>query len=71
MELRRQIAAGRPVDNVDMEAVFMTLTGRRVEEDEEEDQDRDEDEPGQGTGEPENHDDAVARVKEVKEGASR
>jgi ABC-2 type transport system ATP-binding protein len=68
MELRRQVAAGRPVEDVDMEAVFMTLTGRRVEEDEEEDQDRDEDEPGQGTGERENHAAAVARVKE---GASR
>jgi ABC-2 type transport system ATP-binding protein len=56
MELRRQVAGGRPVDNVDMEAVFMTLTGRRVEEDEEEE------------AEP---DHAVARVKEVKEGASR
>jgi ABC-2 type transport system ATP-binding protein len=70
MELRRQVAAGRPVENVDMEAVFMSLTGRRVEEDEEEDQDGDGsgDEPGHRTGEPENHDDAVAQVKE---GASR
>jgi ABC-2 type transport system ATP-binding protein len=37
LELRRQVAAGRPLDQVDMEAVFMALTGRSVEEDEEED----------------------------------
>jgi ABC-2 type transport system ATP-binding protein len=36
LELRRQIAAGRSVDEVDMEAVFMALTGRRVDEDEDE-----------------------------------
>jgi ABC-2 type transport system ATP-binding protein len=39
LELRRLVAAGRPVDAVDMESVFMTLTGRRVEEDEDEDDD--------------------------------
>jgi ABC-2 type transport system ATP-binding protein len=37
LELRAQVAAGRPVDEVDMEAVFMELTGRSVEEDEDED----------------------------------
>jgi ABC-2 type transport system ATP-binding protein len=37
LELRQQVAAGRPLDEVDMEAVFMALTGRSVEEDEEED----------------------------------
>jgi ABC-2 type transport system ATP-binding protein len=37
LALRRQVAAGRPVEEVDMEAVFMALTGRSVEEDEEED----------------------------------
>lgn len=36
LELRRLVAAGRPLDQVDMEAVFMALTGRSVEEDEEE-----------------------------------
>jgi ABC-2 type transport system ATP-binding protein len=35
-ELKRQVARGRPVDAVDMEDVFMDLTGRSVEEDEEE-----------------------------------
>jgi ABC-2 type transport system ATP-binding protein len=38
LELRRQVAAGRPLGEVDMEAVFMALTGRSVEDDEEEDQ---------------------------------
>lgn len=38
LELRRQIAAGRPLEEVDMEAVFMELTGRSVEDDEDEDQ---------------------------------
>jgi ABC-2 type transport system ATP-binding protein len=37
MELRRQVAGGRPVEDVDMEAVFIELTGRRIEEDEDED----------------------------------
>jgi ABC-2 type transport system ATP-binding protein len=38
LELRRQVAAGRSLDKVDMEAVFMALTGRSVDEDEEEEQ---------------------------------
>ena len=37
LELRKQVAAGRPVDEVDMETVFIELTGRRIEEDEDED----------------------------------
>ncbi len=36
LELRRQVAGGRPVESVDMEDVFMALTGRSVEDDEEE-----------------------------------
>jgi ABC-2 type transport system ATP-binding protein len=66
LELRHQVAAGRPVEDVDMEAVFMHLTGRRVEEDEEEEEcveedeeeekrvqeDDKEDEPGVGEDEP-------------------
>ncbi len=39
LELRQQVASGRPVDEVDMEAVFIELTGRRIEEDEDEDGD--------------------------------
>jgi ABC-2 type transport system ATP-binding protein len=39
LELRRQVAGDRPLDEVDMEVVFMTLTGHRVEEDEEEQDD--------------------------------
>ena len=35
-ELRRQVAGGRPVESIDMEDVFMELTGRSVEDDEEE-----------------------------------
>jgi hypothetical protein len=31
------VANGRPVEDIDLEDVFMELTGRRVEEDEEED----------------------------------
>jgi ABC-2 type transport system ATP-binding protein len=38
-ELRRKVAAARGVDDVDMEAVFMDLTGRQIEEDEESDDD--------------------------------
>ena len=38
LELRKQVAAGRPLDEVDMEAVFIELTGRSIEEDEDEDQ---------------------------------
>ncbi len=37
LELREQVAGGRPVDEVDMETVFIDLTGRRIEEDEGED----------------------------------
>ena len=36
LELRRAIAGDRPLDGVDLEDVFMALTGRSVEEDEEE-----------------------------------
>ena len=36
LELRQSVAAGRPVDSIDMEDVFMALTGRRVDDDEEE-----------------------------------
>lgn len=36
LELRQMVAGGRPVDAIDMEDVFMELTGRSVEEDEEE-----------------------------------
>jgi ABC-2 type transport system ATP-binding protein len=35
LQLRKQVANGRPVDEVDMEAVFMALTGRSIDEDEE------------------------------------
>ncbi|MEX2245728.1 MAG: ABC transporter ATP-binding protein [Dehalococcoidia bacterium] len=35
LELRRQVAAGRPLEDVTMETVFMELTGRSLEEDEE------------------------------------
>jgi ABC-2 type transport system ATP-binding protein len=38
-ELRRLVAAGRPVDDVDMEDVFMALTGRRLDDDEEAERD--------------------------------
>ncbi len=38
-ELRRQVAARRGVAEVDMESVFMELTGREIEEDEESDDD--------------------------------
>ncbi|MBO0714147.1 MAG: ABC transporter ATP-binding protein [Acidimicrobiales bacterium] len=34
--LRRQVAGARPLEQVDMETVFMELTGRRIEEDESE-----------------------------------
>jgi ABC-2 type transport system ATP-binding protein len=36
LDLRRSVAAGRPVESIGMEDVFMELTGRRVEDDEEE-----------------------------------
>jgi len=38
LELRKQVAAGRPVEDVDMEAVFIELTGRSIEQDEEGDE---------------------------------
>jgi ABC-2 type transport system ATP-binding protein len=34
LDLRQKVAAGRPVEDIDMEDVFMELTGRSVEEDE-------------------------------------
>lgn len=37
LELRKQVSAGRPLDEVDMETVFMEMTGRSIEEDEDED----------------------------------
>ena len=37
MQLREQVRAGRPLEEVDMEDVFMELTGRRIEEDEDAD----------------------------------
>ena len=37
LELRKQVAEDRPLEETDMEAVFMELTGRSIEEDEEED----------------------------------
>ncbi len=36
LELRKQVAGDRDVEEVDMEAVFMKLTGRSIEDDEEE-----------------------------------
>ena len=36
LELRKAVAAARGVDDVDMEAVFMELTGRSIDDDEEE-----------------------------------
>jgi ABC-2 type transport system ATP-binding protein len=35
LQLRQMVANGRPLDGINMETVFMELTGRRVEEDEE------------------------------------
>ena len=35
LQLRQSVAAGRPVDTVTMETVFMELTGRSLEDDEE------------------------------------
>jgi ABC-2 type transport system ATP-binding protein len=37
VQLREQVRAGRPLEEVDMEDVFMELTGRRIEEDEDAD----------------------------------
>jgi ABC-2 type transport system ATP-binding protein len=39
LALRELVAGDRPVEEVDMEAVFMALTGRRVEEDEGDEED--------------------------------
>ncbi len=39
LELRRSVADGRPVESIDMEDVFMALTGRSVDDDEEEGED--------------------------------
>ena len=36
LELRQSVAAGRPLDSIDMDDVFMALTGRSVDDDEEE-----------------------------------
>src|SRR4051794_9373089 len=36
LELRRSVARGRPVESIDLEDVFMELTGRTVDDDEEE-----------------------------------
>ncbi len=38
LALRQQVSDGRPLEQVDMETVFMELTGRSIEEDEEEDE---------------------------------
>jgi hypothetical protein len=38
LELRTAVADGRPVRDVDMEDVFMELTGRSVEDDEDEEE---------------------------------
>ncbi len=35
LDLRRQIANGRPLETINMETVFMELTGKSIEEDEE------------------------------------
>lgn len=35
LQLRERVARGRPLEEIDMETVFMDLTGRRLEEDEE------------------------------------
>ncbi len=37
LELRKLVAAGRSLEEVDMETVFLELTGRSIEEDEDED----------------------------------
>ncbi len=38
LELRKQVAGRRPLEEVDMETVFIELTGRSIEEDEDEDE---------------------------------
>ena len=35
LQLRKEVANGRPIDEVDMEEVFMVLTGRNIDDDEE------------------------------------
>jgi ABC-2 type transport system ATP-binding protein len=35
LELRKHVAGGRPLDEVNMESVFMELTGRSIDDDEE------------------------------------
>ncbi|HEX5268506.1 MAG TPA: ABC transporter ATP-binding protein [Acidimicrobiales bacterium] len=40
LQLRKQVAGDRPVEETDMETVFMELTGRDIEEDEEEERER-------------------------------
>jgi ABC-2 type transport system ATP-binding protein len=35
LELRQRVAGGRPLEEINMETVFMELTGKRIEEDEE------------------------------------
>lgn len=40
LQLRKQVAGDRSLDETDMETVFMELTGRDIEEDEEEERDR-------------------------------
>jgi ABC-2 type transport system ATP-binding protein len=61
LELRTLVASGRSLDQVDMESVFMELTGRRVEEDEDEDEAGDEDHH-QGAGESSRGETAVGAV---------
>jgi ABC-2 type transport system ATP-binding protein len=39
LELRQMVAGDRPVQDVDMETVFMSMTGRTIEEDEDDDTD--------------------------------
>jgi ABC-2 type transport system ATP-binding protein len=46
LELRKLVAAGRSLEEVDMETVFLELTGRSIEEDEDEDEDDAEGEGG-------------------------
>ena len=38
LELRRSVARGRPIESIDLEDVFMELTGRTVDDDEEEEE---------------------------------
>jgi ABC-2 type transport system ATP-binding protein len=50
LQLRTLVADGRPLDQVDMEAVFMALTGRNVDDDEEEEDARRADPEGDDGG---------------------